>query len=647
MYSLAKTHPSQPSPNSLIMKTPTTIPPSGAPLRRVLTVVLLLALALGAATHAARAADANPPDRMTYQGYLADANGNPLATNAPVNYDVVFRIYSDQTGGTLIWVEKQTVTVDKGQFSVLLGEGSVNASEPRPALNAVFASASASDRFLDLTVTIGTTPLNIAPRLRLVTSPYAFLASRVSGAGVIAASNLEPTLANGLWTASGANVYRSGGNVGIGTAAPGYTLHINGSVGSSSLETGNMNAGQPRFRGVERESSIGGAYLQWGNRAPGSYGQTYLLNQKEGGNPGIFLGELANNGSGVITPSLFTTPSSTRVYGVLNVDGRIFSGGPGSGGMWVDGGSQQFVGSYDSTRMGLYNNGDWRVVVNDSGNVGIGTARPTRARLEIGPYSGSYSIGAYGFAGINGYYPNQAAGTFSASVFAADQIAASGFVAFSDARIKRSEGRSDGARDLAILAGMEVTDYFYIDTVAKGKGRQKKVIAQQIETVYPQAVSRLTEVVPDIFQKAMIKDGWVTLTTSLRKGDRVRLIGEKKEGIHEVLEVTPEKFRTGYAADSEQVFVYGREVNDFRTVDYDAISMLNVSATQELARRLVKVEQRETHLSALEEKAARVEKLEREMAELKLLVARLAGQRPAERPAAEAGPASVNPAAQQ
>jgi hypothetical protein len=32
------------------------------------------------------------------------------------------------------------------------------------------------------------------------------------------------------------------------------------------------------------------------------------------------------------------------------------------------------------------------------------------------------------------------------------------------------------------------------------------------------------------------------------------------------------------------VFVYGREVLDFHTVDYDAIAMLNVSATQQIKR---------------------------------------------------------------
>ena len=76
------------------------------------------------------------------------------------------------------------------------------------------------------------------------------------------------------------------------------------------------------------------------------------------------------------------------------------------------------------------------------------------------------------------------------------------------------------------------------------------------------------------------------LATDLKVGDRVRLIGSATEGTHEVLEVADGKFRTDFKADGDRVFVYGREVNDFRSVDYDAIAMLNVSATQELHRRL-------------------------------------------------------------
>src|SRR6185295_19472653 len=63
---------------------------------------------------------------------------------------------------------------------------------------------------------------------------------------------------------------------------------------------------------------------------------------------------------------------------------------------------------------------------------------------------------------------------------------------------------------------------------------------------------------------------------------------EKGAHVHEVIEVAADKFRVGSDSEGklegEQVFVFGREVDDFRSVDYDAISMLNVSATQQLKK---------------------------------------------------------------
>ena len=51
-------------------------------------------------------------------------------------------------------------------------------------------------------------------------------------------------------------------------------------------------------------------------------------------------------------------------------------------------------------------------------------------------------------------------------------------------------------------------------------------------------------------------------------------------------------------SESGSVFVYGREVDDFRTVDYEAISMLNVSATQELLKRIEALEDQNNVLKA-------------------------------------------------
>ncbi len=125
---------------------------------------------------------ANPPDLMTYQGYLVDANGLPLANSNPVNYTVVFRIYSVSSGGSSLWAESQTVTVDKGTFSVVLGEGVVEGSEPRPALSSLFMSGSASDRYIGITVRgVSSGDPEIMPRIRMLTSPYSFLARSANG----------------------------------------------------------------------------------------------------------------------------------------------------------------------------------------------------------------------------------------------------------------------------------------------------------------------------------------------------------------------------------------------------------------------------------------------------------------------------------
>lgn len=191
-----------------------------------------------------------------------------------------------------------------------------------------------------------------------------------------------------------------------------------------------------------------------------------------------------------------------------------------------------------------------------------------------------------GFQGGQGF-TDEGAGTYSVSIHASGRVYALRFSAFSDSRIKTIQQRSSGPDDLSKLLNIEITDYHYIDTITKGSGPHKKVIAQQVEKVFPQAVCRTTDVVPDIFEKAACKDGWVLLKTDLKKGERVRLMDSKGQEVYEVLEIDEvdhSKFRTSFKSTEAHIFVYGREVNDFRVVDYEAISMLNVSATQQIKK---------------------------------------------------------------
>ena len=144
----------------------------------------ILAICLGTLGLEVRAQSANgfPPNLMTYQGYLVDSNGNPLAPSNPINFSVIFRIYATSTGGSALWAESQTVTVDKGNFSVVLGEGGAQGSEPRPAISTVFTSSTASDLYIGITVNgLSGGNTEILPRLRLLTSPYSFLARAANG----------------------------------------------------------------------------------------------------------------------------------------------------------------------------------------------------------------------------------------------------------------------------------------------------------------------------------------------------------------------------------------------------------------------------------------------------------------------------------
>ena len=124
------------------------------------------------------AADGNPPELMTYQGYLVDGTGAPLGAESPENHDVVFRIYTALESGVNKWSEQQTVTVDKGYFSVLLGEGSQFNSEPYPNLSSVFYGDDISDRFMGMTVILNGSGNELTPRLRWVSSPFAFSSSQ-------------------------------------------------------------------------------------------------------------------------------------------------------------------------------------------------------------------------------------------------------------------------------------------------------------------------------------------------------------------------------------------------------------------------------------------------------------------------------------
>jgi hypothetical protein len=121
-------------------------------------------------------------------------------------------------------------------------------------------------------------------------------------------------------------------------------------------------------------------------------------------------------------------------------------------------------------------------------------------------------------------------------------------------------------------------------------------IAQEVEAVNPKFVNQSTDFIPSVFalaQSAKLENEIVNVTTEqphgFQKGDEVKLFAEgKKEIIKTIEEVkSPQEFSVkAWNEPTENVFVYGKKVTDFRAIDFDQITALSVASIQELHQQI-------------------------------------------------------------
>lgn len=430
----------------------------------LLPVLVVLALSLPALTPSARAQVAGSPALIDYQGTIFDgSSGNPLGSSgsspnfaaAPANYTMQFKIFDQQTAGSLIWAETQTVTVSLGNFSVRLGSGAPIAGlSPAPVQTSLASSFNTKERYLEVTAIIppAATGTPITPRLAFQSSPFALVAERAKLADTATLANSV----NGVVTATAGSTFAgtvsgtsSGTFSGAVTATSG-SFTGNGS-GITTLNAGNVSSGT--LSDFRLSSNV--ALLNRSNQTfAGSLGAT----------TGLFAKLGINGSSSNVTEYLKGAAGDDfLLYGVNSAGTNVFYV-YNEGSVYAKGGM--------STNGSLTVNGGHQLNINGSfGNyTSVIQARPT---------TDAAILGLNNSAGTTLFY-------FLTSGVAVKPGGGS-WAAPSDARLKANIQNVEGSLDK--LLSLRSVTFDYKDRKKYGAGRQTGFIAQEVEKVFPEWVS--------------------------------------------------------------------------------------------------------------------------------------------------------------
>ena len=181
----------------------------------------------------------------------------------------------------------------------------------------------------------------------------------------------------------------------------------------------------------------------------------------------------------------------------------------------------------------------------------------------------------------------------------------------SDSRIKKDIEELEDQECLQKILQLKPCKYRYIDdSKNKSDGKVYGFIAQEIKEVFPEAVSIQKECLPNVMKKASITDkNKITLLESLQEiTETIELQIDMEISIYDINEnkitckiiekYDENNFKIDQDIESDLCFVYGSITDDFNTINKEYINCVNISAVQELYKKIINQQQKINELES-------------------------------------------------
>ena len=250
------------------------------------------------------------------------------------------------------------------------------------------------------------------------------------------------------------------------------------------------------------------------------------------------------------------------------------------------------------------------IVEGRTGNVGIGVTNPA---YPLTVYGGTGLV--YNVSGNNPYLSspslviNNVTTGYGAvcAWFQKDVIAGGAIGSFSDIRIKNKIEHITNA--LEKINNIPIVQHDYVDKVKYPRACSVGVIAQDIVSIIPDAVRYEKEFIPNIMQipsQCIRIEDYIKITCDIPMdisiSDTLKLVLLSEEKQVSLLYLSPDKRTIHVPAWNDdhldQLFVYGKQIDDFHIIDKAKLGILALGGVKELYQLLMKQQSQITDLIA-------------------------------------------------